>query len=78
MKKNQISFYYVLGAGKPAPTVPSDQGVYQLLWDALDRSNCSLKQPPPRHKAIKPQQEELNHQPRVQGIISCSDITADL
>jgi hypothetical protein len=33
-----------LGAGKPAPTVPSDQGFYhQSLWNALDRSNCSLK-----------------------------------
>jgi hypothetical protein len=38
-----IRFYYVLGAGKPAPTVPSDQGFYQSLWDALDRSNRPLK-----------------------------------
>jgi hypothetical protein len=26
-----------LGAGKPAQTIPSDQGLYQLLWDDLDR-----------------------------------------
>jgi hypothetical protein len=32
-----------LSAGKPAPTVPSDQGFYQLLWDGLERSNRSLK-----------------------------------
>jgi hypothetical protein len=38
-----IRFYYVLGAGKPAPTVPRDQGFYQSLWDALDRSNRRLK-----------------------------------
>jgi hypothetical protein len=38
-----ISFYYVVGAGKPAPTVPSDQSFYQSLWEALDRSNRSLK-----------------------------------
>jgi hypothetical protein len=36
-----------MGAGKPVPTVPSDQGIYQLLWDALDRSNRSLKQTAP-------------------------------
>ncbi len=41
--KKKISFYYVLGAGKPAPTVPADQGFYQSLWDALDRSNRPLK-----------------------------------
>jgi hypothetical protein len=58
--KKAISFYYVLGAGKPAPTVPSDQGFYQSLWDDQDRSNGSLKrlapaqttrnvtQPPPK------------------------------
>jgi hypothetical protein len=34
-----IRFYYVLSAGKPAPTVPSDQGIYQSLWDDLDKSN---------------------------------------
>jgi hypothetical protein len=42
-----IRFYYVLGAGKPTPTVPSDQGFYQSLWDDLDRSNRSLKQTAP-------------------------------
>jgi hypothetical protein len=41
--KKAISFYYVLGAGKPAPTIPSDQGFYQSLWDDQDRSNRSLK-----------------------------------
>jgi hypothetical protein len=40
----KIRFYYVLSAGKPAPTVPSDQGFYQSLWDGLERSNRSLKQ----------------------------------
>jgi hypothetical protein len=30
-----IRFYYVLSAGKPSPTVPSDQGFYQSLWDSL-------------------------------------------
>jgi hypothetical protein len=38
-----IRFYYVLSAGKPSPTVPSDQGFYQSLWDSPDRSNRSLK-----------------------------------
>jgi hypothetical protein len=42
--KKTISVYYVLGAGKPAPTVPSDQGFYQSMWDNQDRSNRSLKQ----------------------------------
>jgi hypothetical protein len=43
-----IRFYYVvMGADKPAPTVLSDQGFYQLLWDAIDRSNCSLKRTAP-------------------------------
>ncbi len=27
----KVRFYCVLSAGKPAPTVPSDQGFYQLL-----------------------------------------------
>jgi hypothetical protein len=44
MQKKAISFYYVLGADKPAPTVPSDQGFSQSLWDDQDRSNRSLKQ----------------------------------
>jgi hypothetical protein len=38
-----IRFYCVLGAGKPAPTAPSDQGSFRSLWDALDRSNRPLK-----------------------------------
>ena len=42
-----IRFYYILGAGKPAPTVPSNQGFYQSLWDDLDRSNRSLKRKAP-------------------------------
>jgi hypothetical protein len=42
-----IRFYYVMGAGKPAPTDPSNQGFYQSLWDDLDRSNHSLKQTAP-------------------------------
>jgi hypothetical protein len=55
-----IRFYYAMGAGLPAPTVPSNQVFYQALWDDLDRSNRSLKQIA-RHKPIKPHQEELNH-----------------
>jgi hypothetical protein len=46
--KKQIRFYYVLSAGKPAPTVPSDQGFYQSLWDDPDRSNRSLKRTGPQ------------------------------
>jgi hypothetical protein len=42
--QEKIGFYYVLGADKPVPTIPSDQGFYHLLWDDLDRSTCSLKQ----------------------------------
>jgi hypothetical protein len=42
-----IRLYYVMGAGKLAPTVPSDQGFYQSLWNALDRSNRSLKRTAP-------------------------------
>jgi hypothetical protein len=38
-----IRFYYVLSAGKPSPTVPTDQGFYQSPWDGPDRSNRSLK-----------------------------------
>ncbi len=45
--KKTISFYYALSAGKPAPTVPSDQGFYQPLWDDLERSNRSLKRTAP-------------------------------
>jgi hypothetical protein len=46
-----IRFYYVLSAGKPAPTIPSNQGFYQLLWDDdLDRSNCTLKGTAPQAK----------------------------
>jgi hypothetical protein len=43
----QFRFYHVLSAIKPAPTVPSDQGVYQSLGADLDRSNRSLKQTAP-------------------------------
>jgi hypothetical protein len=42
--KKSISFYYVMSANKPPPSVPSDQGFYQLLWDDPDRSNRLLKQ----------------------------------
>ena len=48
--KKTISFYYALSAGKPAPTVPSDQGFYQSLWDDPDRSNRSLKRTAPQAK----------------------------
>ncbi len=36
-----------MGSGQKAPTVPSDQGFYQSLWDDLDRSNRSLKRTAP-------------------------------
>jgi hypothetical protein len=42
-----IRFYYVVGADKPAPIVPSDLGFYQSLWDDLDRSTRSLKRTAP-------------------------------
>jgi hypothetical protein len=42
-----IRFYYVSSPRKPAPTVPSNQGFYQLLWDDLDRSTRSLKRTAP-------------------------------
>jgi hypothetical protein len=49
-----IRFYYVLSAGKPAPTVPSDQGFYQSLWDGLERSTRSLKQTAPSARTALP------------------------
>jgi hypothetical protein len=65
--KKAISFYYVLGAGKPVPTVPSDQGFYyQSLWDDQDRSNRSLKrlapaqtQPPPKKAVVRCRRDNL-------------------
>jgi hypothetical protein len=47
MATKNIRFYYVLSPRKPAPTVPSDQGFYQSLWDDLDRSTRSLKRTAP-------------------------------
>jgi hypothetical protein len=41
-------FYHVLSAGKLAPTVPSDQGFYQSLWDDPSRSKSSLKRSAPQ------------------------------
>jgi hypothetical protein len=41
--RKPIKFCYILAACKAAPTILSGQGFYQLLWDALDRSNCSIK-----------------------------------
>ncbi len=38
-----IRFYYVLSAGKPAPSVPSDQSFYQSLWSHPDRRNRLIK-----------------------------------
>jgi hypothetical protein len=46
-----IRFYYVLSTGKPAPNVPSNQGFWQALWDAEDRSNRSLKRTAPQGAA---------------------------
>jgi hypothetical protein len=48
--KKYISFYYALSASKLTPTVPSDQGFYQSLWDDPDRSNRSLKRTAPQAK----------------------------
>ena len=36
--KKYISFYYVLSPSKLVPTIPSDQGFYQLLWDNITQS----------------------------------------
>jgi hypothetical protein len=45
-----------LSAGKSAPTVPSDQGFYQSLWDDPDRSNRTLKRTGPQSQvALAPQ-----------------------
>jgi hypothetical protein len=73
-------FYYVLGTGKPAPTVPSDQDFYQSLWDNPERSNRSLKrtapsailQPPFLKKAKSPSTmpippEPIGNQPLLQS-----------
>jgi hypothetical protein len=35
--KQAISFYYVLGAGKPVPTVPSDQRLYSAQQRATGK-----------------------------------------
>ena len=43
-----IRFYYIMSAGKPAPTVPSEQSFYQSLWEDEDRSNRSLKRTAPK------------------------------
>jgi hypothetical protein len=45
-----ITFYYVMSANSPAPTVPSDQGFYQSLWDDPARSNRQLKRMAPQAK----------------------------
>ena len=52
--KINFRFYYVLGAGKPAPTVPSDQDFYQSLWDDRERSNRSLKRTAPSARTQPP------------------------
>jgi hypothetical protein len=51
-KRKKIKFYYVLGKVKPAPTVPSDQGFYQSLWDDFSRSNRPLKRTAPSQANI--------------------------
>ncbi len=68
--KKIIRFYYVLGAGKPAPTIPSDQDFYQSLWDDRERSNRSLKRTapsartqPPTKKAKSPSTMPIPPQP---------------
>jgi hypothetical protein len=49
-----IRFYYIMGANKLAPTVPSDQAFYQSLWDELDRSTRSLKRTAPSQASKTP------------------------
>jgi hypothetical protein len=52
--KQPIRFYYVLSDGSNIlPTVPSDQGFYQLLWDNQDRSNRCLKRTAPKTSASR-------------------------
>ena len=41
---------YKRQGNKLIPTVPSNQGFYQLLWDNPDRSNRSLKRTAPQAK----------------------------
>jgi hypothetical protein len=53
-RKKDIRFYYALSEGKDAPTVPSDQSVYQALWDNPERSNRSLKRKAPPQQAEMP------------------------
>jgi hypothetical protein len=48
-----ISFYYVMLAGMPPPSIPSDQAFYQSLWDDPERSNYSLKRTAPAQATNK-------------------------
>jgi hypothetical protein len=58
-----IRFYYVLSSGKPYPTVPSDQGFYQLLWDSPDRSNGSFKRTAAQSQIASAQQANKKAKP---------------
>jgi hypothetical protein len=58
-----IRLYHVLSAGKPSPTVPSDQGFYQSLWDIPDRSNRSLKRTAARSQIASAPQAKKKAKP---------------
>jgi hypothetical protein len=75
-----IILYYILSAGKPAPTISSDQGFYQSLWDNLDRENRFLKRTAPSAQANKASTTNQEGQGIVScsNIISCINITVDL
>jgi hypothetical protein len=51
-QKQNVHFYYLydLGANQPVPLVATKQDFYQAIWDAPERSNCSLKQIVPQAK----------------------------
>jgi hypothetical protein len=66
--------HYVLGAGKPASTVPSNQGFYLSLWDDLDRSNRSLKQLAPS-QANKPPSARRTQPPTNKAKLSLAAVT---
>jgi hypothetical protein len=65
-------FYYVLPAGKPAPTVPRDQGFYQLLWDDLDSGGATApsREQPRKPRKPQPQQLQLTANQEGHGIIN--------
>jgi hypothetical protein len=66
-----VSFYYVLSSSsKPTPTVPSNQGFYQSLWDHSDRSNRSLKRTAPLAKKVSTPQAKKSKTSAVARAVS--------